>query len=242
MDEKKPYRTIDKDGESELVFATNSQNVNRKLCDFIVTHQLEKGPFGKVYLSILPNGPAVKYVIKCIRKDEIADKNAIPQTFRELQILKNADHKSLINLHFLFNTNERFYFVMPFLGGGELFKIVEQNSRDHRFSEIQIKFYITQVILGLQYLHANQIIHSNLKVENLLLDETGYLKIVDFGLAQKLTSVYSSLKYNLDTGIPGCIAPELLEGKNLTFAADWWSVGIIMYQMLVGIDTKRIQH
>ena len=73
--------------------------------------------------------------------------------------------------------------MIPFLGGGELSKILEKNSVDHRFTEIQIKFYITQVIFGIQYLHANSLIHSNLKVENLLLDETGYLKIVDFGLA-----------------------------------------------------------
>ena len=72
---------------------------------------------------------------------------------------------------------------MPFLGGGKLSKILESSSADHRFTEIQIKFYITQVILGIQYLHASSIIHSNLKLENLLLDETGYLKIVDFGLA-----------------------------------------------------------
>ena len=99
---------------------------------------------------------------------------------------------------------------MPFLGGGELSKILEENS--DRFKEKQIKFYITQVILGIQYLHASQIIHSNLKVENLLLDETGYLKIVDFGLAQKLNSVFTSLYYKGDTGMPGCIAPELLKG------------------------------
>ena len=103
---------------------------------------------------------------------------------------------------------------------------------NNRFSEKQIKFFAIQLILGLQHLHDINIMHRNLKLDNLLLDEHGYLKIVDFGMARVLLQDQTSFER---AGTPAYLAPELLKGDGHAFPADWWAVGIIMFQMLTGV-------
>ena len=121
--------------------------------------------------------------------------------------------------------------MMPFASGGELKKVLE-NSQKKKFTERQIKFYIIQLIHGLKYLHDSSIMHRDLKLENLLLDDMAYLKIADFGVARVLRHNQTSYE---GIGTPAYFAPELLKGEGHTYPADWWAVGIIMYQMLSGV-------
>ena len=112
---------------------------------------------------------------------------------------------------------------MPFIGGGELAKVLKQAKK---FTERQIKFYSVQLILGLQYLHLSNVMHRDLKLENLLLDENGYLKIVDFGVSQVIR--HNQTIYDV-AGTPAYFAPEILKGEGYNMAADWWAVGIILF-------------
>ena len=229
---KQKFTILDKDEASTLVFAAERHDQATKLKDFCITHVLGTGVFGKVYLGEIPSISTEKYAIKCIRKDKLVERNAIDSAFTELEILKNADHVFLTKLQFFFQTDERFYFVTPFVGGGKL-SLVLEDADGKKFTEKQIKFYIVQLILGLEYLHTSNIMHRSLKIENLLLDETGYLKIVDFGMAKVYRQQYTVL-CDKDEEIAAYFAPELIKGEGYSFASDWWAVGIIMYQMLVG--------
>ena len=112
---------------------------------------------------------------------------------------------------------------MPFIGGGELRKVLREAVK---FSEREIKFYSVQLILGLKNLHSSDIMHRDLKLENLILDENGYLKIVDFGVAEVLR--HNQVSYDV-AGTPAYFAPEILKGDGYNMAADWWAVGIILY-------------
>ena len=117
---------------------------------------------------------------------------------------------------------------MPFIGGGALDKVLKQAKK---FSEREIKFYATQLIYGLKYLHDSDIMHRDLKLENLLLDENGYLKIVDFGVAKVCRS---KDKFYDVAGTPLYLPPEMILGEGYDKGADWWAVGCILYYMLVG--------
>ena len=118
---------------------------------------------------------------------------------------------------------------MPFIRGGELYKIL----RYHRnFREPIIKFYITQIVIGVGKLHEKGIMHRDIKAENIMMCENGYLKLIDFGLAHKLKpgqvaqTVCGTVEY---------MAPEVLQEQDYGLWVDWWSVGILMYEMLFGV-------
>lgn len=117
---------------------------------------------------------------------------------------------------------------MPFIEGGELYKILKKQKR---FKEILVKFYIAQIILALGYVHDKGYIHRDLKLENMLLQSDGYLKLIDFGLAKKLDRNDVA-----DTVCGTCeyMAPEILKEEGYTKNVDWWAVGILIYEMLIG--------
>ena len=142
-----------------------------------------------------------------------------------------ASSPFLTKLDYFYQTQERLYYVMPFIGGGTLTQVLNGQPKG-RFTERQIKFYVIQLVNGIQYLHNNNIMHRDLKLENLLLDETGYLKIVDYGMARVLRCNQTSYEM---AGTPAYFAPELIKGHGHAYPADWWAVGTIMYQMLTGV-------
>ena len=118
---------------------------------------------------------------------------------------------------------------MPFVKGGELYKIfVEQK----RFDEATIKFYATQIVLAINELHTKGIMHRDLKLENILVDEKGYLKIIDYGLAKILGGNELATSY---CGTPEYLAPEMVDGQGHDKTVDWWALGVLMYEMLTGM-------
>ena len=95
-----------------------------------------------------------------------------------------------------------------------------------------MKFYAAQLVMGIGYLHQRQILHRDLKLENILLDQEGYLKIIDFGLAK----MYDESKLaQTFAGTPEYLAPEMVQEKGHDYAVDWWAIGILIYEMLIGI-------
>lgn len=132
------------------------------------------------------------YAIKAISKEILIEYDQEENTKLEEQILLTCKHPFLLGMDFVFQNVETIYFVMPYVQGGELYTHLKKNKR---FPEEVVKFYAIQIILGLGYLHDKGIIHRDLKLENILIDEEGYLKIIDFGLAKILKSEEETMTF-----------------------------------------------
>lgn len=133
------------------------------------------------------------------------------------------------HLKYSFQTSDRLCFVMEYVNGGELFFHL---SRDRIFSEDRTRFYSAQILLALDYLHENGIIYRDLKLENLLLDREGHIKIADFGLCKEDIRFGSTTR--TFCGTPEYLAPEVLEDTDYGRAVDWWGLGVVMYEMMCG--------
>mmetsp|Transcript_15557 Transcript_15557/g.10929 ORF Transcript_15557/g.10929 Transcript_15557/m.10929 type:complete len:221 (-) Transcript_15557:446-1108(-) len=191
---------------------------------------LGRGTFGKVYLSeVEVNGKKKLYAIKAIRKDVLIEYNQVKNTKLERDILFECEHPFLVGMDYLFQSDTRLYFVMPFVRGGELYKVFKSKKR---LPEPVVKFYAAQIAMAIGYLHGKGIMHRDLKLENILVDETGYLKIIDYGLAKVLEQAQVSKTF---CGTPEYLAPEMVSHQGHDFSVDWWALGILIYEMLIGV-------
>ena len=209
---------------------TKSKSDNRELCidDFELLKTLGKGAFGKVVLALKKDNK--KYLaIKILRKKHIIEMNQLEHTKAEKAILQHINHPFLVGLEYAFQTDEKLFFVLEFMQGGELFQHLRQKKR---FPEKQAKFYAACITLGMGHLHNKNYIYRDLKLENLLLDEKGYAKLTDFGLAKFIESNEKALTF---CGTPEYLAPEVILGKGHNRPADWWSLGILIYEMICGV-------
>lgn len=137
-------------------------------------------------------------------------------------------------LKYSFQTNDRLCFVMEYVNGGELFFHL---SRERVFSEDRTRFYGAEIISALGYLHSHNIIYRDLKLENLLLDKDGHVKITDFGLCKEDITFGKTTK--TFCGTPEYLAPEVLEDNDYGRAVDWWGTGVVMYEMVSKIFNSR---
>lgn len=169
------------------------------------------------------------YAMKTIRKDILIKNDQIESTLLEKDILIKVKHPFLISMDYIFQNETKIYFVMKFIKGGELFNTL---AKEKRFNESRAKFYATQIILGLGHLHKMNIIYRDIKPENILLNEDGYLLLADFGLAKTLATP-ESLATSF-CGTPEYLAPEIIKNEGHNHAVDWWSIGILIYEMIVG--------
>lgn len=189
---------------------------------------LGKGTFGKVILC-REKSTAQLYAIKILKKEVIIAKDEVDHTLTENRVLQSTNHPFLISLKYSFQTADRLCFVMEYVNGGELFFHL---SRERVFSEDRTRFYGAEIISALGYLHEHGIIYRDLKLENLLLDKDGHIKIADFGLCKE------DITYGRTTktfcGTPEYLAPEVLEDNDYGQAVDWWGVGVVMYEMMIG--------
>jgi len=189
---------------------------------------LGKGTFGKVILCREKSTSSL-YAIKILKKEVIIKKDEVEHTLTEKRVLQTTKHPFLISLKYSFTTEDRLCFVMEYVNGGELFFHL---SRERSFSEERTKFYGAEIICAIHYLHQRAIIYRDLKLENLLLDKDGHIKIADFGLCKE------DIQYGNFTktfcGTPEYLAPEVLEDNDYGRAVDWWGVGVVMYEMMVG--------
>lgn len=133
-------------------------------------------------------------------------------------------------MDYVFQKAFRIYFIMDFIQGGELFKHL---SDQKRFAESKAKFYAAQIALALGYLHDSKIIYRDLKPENILINTDGYIMLADFGLA-KITA-NSTSEPNSFCGTPEYLSPEMIVGSGHDFTTDWWALGILIYEMIIGI-------
>lgn len=213
---------------SSLLFSSIKYESEVSLEDFDIINILGKGAFGKVYLTRKKDSGKL-YAIKTIRKDVVIETDQIEAINLERDVLLNADHPFLVGMDFVFQSELRLYFVMPFIQGGELYKHFLNNKR---FPEEVVKFYSIQIALAIGHLHSKGIIHRDLKLENILIDKDGYLKIIDFGLAKILKDDETTRTL---CGTPEYLAPEMVTQEGHDKNVDWWAFGVLIYEMLIGV-------
>eukprot|EP00708_Paratrimastix_pyriformis_P002498 GAFH01001246.1.p1 GENE.GAFH01001246.1~~GAFH01001246.1.p1 ORF type:complete len:537 (-),score=118.81 GAFH01001246.1:169-1605(-) len=206
------------------------------LQDFEMLRVVGKGSFGKV-LQVRHKATGGIFAMKILKKSELYLRSQIEHTNTERVILATLSHPFMVKLHFAFQNPYKLYMVVDYANGGEIFFHLR---RAGRFPEVLATFYIAEVICTMDYLHQHDIIYRDLKPENILLDADGHVKITDFGLSKVgITSVGGSTANGQSTqtfcGTPEYLAPEILQGIGHGKAVDWWSVGILYYEMLTGL-------
>ena len=198
-----------------------------------------KGGFGKVWKvckryyggsssSSSSNRKENVFALKEMSKAKIFHKKSIHLIQNERIFLEKLNFVLLTNMHYAFETNDYLYIVMDYLSGGDL--------RYHlckgiEYTETQIKFIIANIILSLQYIHSKRIFHRDIKPENLVFDSNGYLHLTDFGVAHE----YQLDEDIIDTsGTPSYMAPEALLKKPHSFVVDFFSLGVLLYELMFG--------
>ncbi|KRJ98483.1 serine/threonine-protein kinase N isoform X15 [Drosophila yakuba] len=198
--------------------------------NFRLLSVLGRGHFGKVILSQLRSNNQY-YAIKALKKGDIIARDEVESLLSEKRIFEVANamrHPFLVNLYSCFQTDQHVCFVMEYAAGGDLMMHIHTDV----FLEPRAVFYAACVVLGLQYLHENKIIYRDLKLDNLLLDTEGYVKIADFGLCKE--GMGFGDRTGTFCGTPEFLAPEVLTETSYTRAVDWWGLGVLIFEMLVG--------
>ncbi|KAK6950308.1 cAMP-dependent protein kinase catalytic subunit [Daldinia eschscholtzii] len=195
------------------------------LTDFDLLRTLGTGSFGRVHLVQSKHNQRF-YAIKVLKKAQVVKMKQVEHTNDERRMLGEVKHPFLITLWGTFQDPKNLYMVMDFVEGGELFSLLRKSGR---FPNPVAKFYAAEVTLALEYLHSRNIIYRDLKPENLLLDRHGHLKITDFGFAKRVPDKTWTL-----CGTPDYLAPEVVSNKGYNKSVDWWSLGILIYEMLCG--------
>ncbi|XP_021695834.1 serine/threonine-protein kinase N isoform X7 [Aedes aegypti] len=191
---------------------------------------LGRGHFGKVILAQYRN-TGEYFAIKALKKGDIIARDEVESLLSEKRIFEVANtmrHPFLVNLFACFQTEQHVCFVMEYAAGGDLMMHIHTDV----FSEPRAVFYAACVVLGLQYLHESKIIYRDLKLDNLLLDTEGYVKIADFGLCKE--GMGFGDRTGTFCGTPEFLAPEVLTETSYTRAVDWWGLGVLIFEMLVG--------
>jgi len=195
------------------------------LADFAIQRTLGTGSFGRVHLVQSKHNQRF-YAVKVLKKAQVVKMKQVEHTNDERKMLQRCRHPFLITLWGTWQDSKNLYMVMDFIEGGELFSLLRKSQR---FPNPVAKFYAAEVTLALDYLHSMNIIYRDLKPENLLLDRHGHIKITDFGFAKEVPDITWTL-----CGTPDYLAPEVVSSKGYNKSVDWWSLGILIFEMLAG--------
>ena len=198
-----------------------------KLSDYDMGETLGTGSFGRV--KIAKDKKTGEYVaMKIMKKAEILKSKQADHISNEIKILSMIDHPFVITFGGFTQDDRNLYLALELINGGELFTYLRGVGR---FPVDQARVYIAQIVLIFDYLHNKNIIYRDLKPENILIHKSGYLKLTDFGFAK----IVEGRTYTL-CGTPEYLAPEIILNKGHGKPVDWWTCGILLYEMIAGID------
>jgi len=220
-------RSTDKPEETSALDASSKLTVN----DFDLLKLVGKGAFGKVMLVRKKKGNFAGniYAMKVLKKSMIIEKNQIEHAKSERDILFEIKHPFIVRLRFAFQNDDKLYLVTDYYNGGTLFYHLRKSLC---FTESRSKFYAAELLLALDHLHSQHIIYRDLKLENVLLDHLGHVALTDFGLSKQ--NIDKTGGANTFCGTPDYVAPELLRGQKYGKAVDWWSFGVLLFEMIQG--------
>nr|XP_012999099.1 serine/threonine-protein kinase 32C [Cavia porcellus] len=199
---------------------------------FQILRAIGKGSFGKVCI-VQKRDTEKMYAMKYMNKQQCIERDEVRNVFRELEILQEIEHVFLVNLWYSFQDEEDMFMVVDLLLGGDLRYHLQQNVQ---FSEDTVKLYICEMALALDYLRSQHIIHRDVKPDNILLDEQGHAHLTDFNIA---TIIKDGERATALAGTKPYMAPEIFHsfvngGTGYSFEVDWWSVGVMAYELLRG--------
>ncbi|XP_062201807.1 probable serine/threonine protein kinase IRE [Phragmites australis] len=269
-----PLGPIDEDGPMESsVSSRTSQALNVKfkdrtsIEDFEIIKPISRGAFGRVFLA-KKRVTGDLFAIKVLKKADMIRKNAVEGILAERDILISARNPFVVRFFYSFTCRENLYLVMEYINGGDLYSLLRNLGC---LDEDMARTYIAELVLALEYLHSMNVIHRDLKPDNLLISRDGHIKLTDFGLSkvglinstddlsgpdvssalvgdhQPTDAEQRALKREqrqrqTAVGTPDYLAPEILLGMTHGPTADWWSVGIILFELLVGIPPFNAEH
>ncbi|XP_056101911.1 cGMP-dependent protein kinase 1 isoform X2 [Rhinichthys klamathensis goyatoka] len=208
--------------------AENAFFSNLKLVDFNIIDTLGVGGFGRVELVQLKSEETKTFAMKILKKRHIVDTRQQEHIRSEKQIMQEAHSDFIVRLYRTFKDSKYLYMLMEACLGGELWTILRDRGS---FEDSTTRFYTACVVEAFAYLHSKGIIYRDLKPENLILDHRGYAKLVDFGFAKKIGFGKKTWTF---CGTPEYVAPEIILNKGHDISADYWSLGILMYELLTG--------
>ena len=202
---------------------------------FHLDYPIGRGGFGKVW-KVKCKLNNKYYAMKIMSKLKIIKKNSVKNINNEKKFLSILHNPFLVNMICSFQDNDNLYLVMDLLLGGDMrYHINKRAVYNRKKDENQLKFIAGCVLIGLNYIHENQIIHKDIKPENLVYDSKGYIHITDFGISK----IFHPDNGKENSGTPGYMAPEVLFNKDHTYCVDYFSLGVILYELLMG---KRPYH
>ncbi|XP_017879768.1 cAMP-dependent protein kinase catalytic subunit beta-like [Ceratina calcarata] len=198
-------------------------NVTAK--DFERFRTIGTGAFGRVIL-VRYKPTSIPYAMKVLEKSKVVKMKQVEHTYNEKRILQCVRFPFVVYMEFCFKDNSYVYMVLPYINGGEMFTHLR---RMGKFDEGLALFYAAQVALALEYLHHCNLVYRDLKPENILIQHTGYIRVTDFGFCKMIDGRTWTL-----CGTPEYLAPEVILSKGYGKAVDWWSFGVLIYEMNAG--------
>ncbi|XP_053431188.1 protein kinase C zeta type isoform X1 [Nycticebus coucang] len=199
------------------------------LQDFDLIRVIGRGSYAKVLLVRLKKNDQI-YAMKVVKKELVHDDEDIDWVQTEKHVFEQASSNPfLVGLHSCFQTTSRLFLVIEYVNGGDLMFHMQ---RQRKLPEEHARFYAAEICIALNFLHERGIIYRDLKLDNVLLDADGHIKLTDYGMCKEglgpgdTTSTFC--------GTPNYIAPEILRGEEYGFSVDWWALGVLMFEMMAG--------
>ena len=206
----------------------NPLGIKLSFHDFEKLKVLGKGSFGEVLLVKLKANNKY-YAMKILVKKQVKLRHQEIHTKAERDLMVRINCPFIVNIKFAFQDTYKLYIITEFMQGGEMFFHLH---KERRFSNEKTRFYIIEIILAIEFLHENKMLYRDLKPENIMVDSTGHIKLTDFGLS-KMINKQKEKAFTI-CGTPQYLAPEILSDDGYDDSVDWWSLGCVMFEMLVG--------